>query len=264
MPSPRPTSLGPDALVVTSAIWQTNAVALRVGEAVVLVDSVLLPHELDALPDLLSGAGLEPQALVATHAHFDHLLSTVAYPRLPLLVGEQTLHVLHADPAGPLLELRESDAEMMLVRDRLPTLGQVQEAPQHGELRLGDGVLEVVPADGHAADGIALFDPAQRLLVPGDYLCAVEIPLVSEAGSPERFLATLDRLAPLVERAELIVPGHGPPLTRRRASELLDVDRRYVEALATDPRSAEQLRGPYDHRQSRIHTDNVRKHAREG
>jgi hypothetical protein len=56
--------------------------------------------------------------------------------------------VLHADAAAPPPELREADAEIMLERERLPTLGQIQEVPDHGELRLGGGVLEIVPADG--------------------------------------------------------------------------------------------------------------------
>ena len=54
----RAVSVSPDALVVTSGIWQTNAIALRAGEEAMLVDSPYLPDELDALPGVLAGAGL--------------------------------------------------------------------------------------------------------------------------------------------------------------------------------------------------------------
>jgi glyoxylase-like metal-dependent hydrolase (beta-lactamase superfamily II) len=238
----RRTEIG-GAVVFTSALWQVNAIA--VGD--VLVDSVVLPDELEALR-----AELDPRRLVATHGHFDHLLAPLAFPGLPLAVGESTRAVLRDDPGAPARELAESDAELYVERAaplRLDRLEPVEDLAG----------FEVVEAGGHAADGVALLAPSLSLLLPGDYLIEVEIPLVSEAGSPGRYLATLDRLAPLVERAEVVVPGHGPPLSRERARELLDLDRRYVSDLAGGP-----LRGSGDHRQERIHRDNVRKHAGAG
>jgi glyoxylase-like metal-dependent hydrolase (beta-lactamase superfamily II) len=237
-----------DVLVVTSALWQVNAVAVRARGTTTLVDSVVLPEELAALPPTLRDAGLTPGALVATHAHFDHLLAPSAFGDLPLRAGETTRL---ADLAAAVRDLAESDAELYVQRDRPPPLDAL--AP------LGDLPFEAVPADGHAVDGIALFQPELGLLLPGDYLIEIEIPLVSQVGSPERYLATLDRLVPLVDRAGIVVPGHGPPLSRERARELLDLDRRYVADLEGGP-----LRGPDDHRQRRIHADNVRKHAHGG
>ena len=53
----RAVSLTESALLITSAFWQTNAVALRAGGEAVLIDSPYLPDELDALPSVLAGAG---------------------------------------------------------------------------------------------------------------------------------------------------------------------------------------------------------------
>ena len=234
-------------LVLTSALWQVNAIALPLGDETVLVDSVVLPEEVEALPARLREAGLEPDALIATHAHFDHLLGTAAFPDLPLRVGATTRAALDE---GVQEELAESDAELYLERRRGISLERIVGLRQGGR-------LEAVPAEGHAPDGIALFDAEASVLLPGDYLIEVEIPLVSEAGSPEAYAETLDRLAPLVERADVVVPGHGPPLTRERARELLELDRRYVSRLQDGP-----LRGARDHRQERIHADNLRKHQR--
>ena len=49
-----------------------------------LIDSPYFPDELEALPGLLAGAGFEPDALLATHADFDHLLGRLAFPGLAL------------------------------------------------------------------------------------------------------------------------------------------------------------------------------------
>ena len=243
----RQTRLREGTLVLTSALWQVNAIALRLGDgSTVLVDSPVLPGELDAVPGVLRAAGLEPRALVVTHAHFDHVLGRAAYADLPLLAGADTAERLR-DGSAVLRELADADAELYLDRHVLPRLDGAREA---------DGLaLETVDAPGHARDGTAFFDPAAGVLLAGDYLIEVEIPLVSEAGSPEAYLATLDRLAPLVARAEVVVPGHGPALSRARALELLDLDRRYVADLESGP-----LRGSGDHRQRRIHEDNLRKH----
>ncbi len=218
---------------------------MRAGGATVLVDSPMYPDELAALP--------RPDLLVTTHSHFDHVLGQAAFPDLDLHAGPSTLAQLRADPGETLAGLRESDEELYVERAVEPDLSRVAPLPA--------GLFETVEAGGHAPDGTALFAEEHALLLPGDYLCAVEIPLVSQAGSPAAYLATLDRLAPLVRRAERIVPGHGPALDRARALELLDLDRRYLEALVADPATAEPTRGPRSHRQRRIHEDNVAKHA---
>ena len=80
-----------DALVVTSRMWQTNAVALRAGGEAMLIDSPYFPDELEALPDLLTSAGFKPDALLATHADFDHLLGRLAFPGLALGLGESSV-----------------------------------------------------------------------------------------------------------------------------------------------------------------------------
>jgi glyoxylase-like metal-dependent hydrolase (beta-lactamase superfamily II) len=242
----RATPLHDRALVVTSALWQTNTIAVRTGETTVLVDSVVLPGELATLPGALGRADLTPEALYATHAHFDHLLGREAFPDLPLHVAPDTAEGF--DEA--LDELAESDAELYVERAGPPRLDD--------PVPLGD-LFHTVPADGHAADGTAFLAADLGLLLPGDYLTEVEIPLVSQTGSPEAYLATLERLAPLLDEVAVVVPGHGPPLTPERARELLDLDRRYVADLRAGP-----LRGSGDHRQQRIHEDNVRKHLGAG
>ena len=106
----RAVALARDALVVTSSLWQTNAVALRSGDEAVLVDSPYFPDELDMLPSLLGQAGFEPSGLLATHADYDHLLGRLAFPGMALGVGETTAMRLNAEPGAPQRELRDADA----------------------------------------------------------------------------------------------------------------------------------------------------------
>ena len=100
-----------------------------------------------------------------------------------------------------------------------------------GYVELGEEELELHPADGHTADGTAVFARWAGVLCVGDYLSDVEIPMISPGGSLDDYRATLARLAPLVEAAETVVPGHGSPHDRDTALRILDEDVDYLDAL---------------------------------
>jgi glyoxylase-like metal-dependent hydrolase (beta-lactamase superfamily II) len=227
----RAVSVHRDALVLTSLMWQTNAVALRAGGEAMLIDSPYFPEELDALPDVLAGAGFEPDALIATHGDFDHLLGRVAFPGLALGLGEPTVERFHREPGAAQRELRDFDARLYVERSGPLSLGQVQTLPVPGSVELGDRELELHPTSGHTSDGMAVFARWCGVLCVGDYLSQVEIPWISEGGSLGDYRATLARLAPLVEEAESVVPGHGPPHGGDVTRRLLEEDTGYLDAL---------------------------------
>jgi glyoxylase-like metal-dependent hydrolase (beta-lactamase superfamily II) len=259
----RAVSVSPDALVLTSAFWQTNAVALRAGGEALLIDSPYLPEELEALSGVLAGAGFEPDGLLATHADFDHLLGRLAYPGMTLGMGESSVERLHREPGAAQRDLRDFDANWYVSRPAPLALGQVQALPLPGRLDLGsgDGAIEIElhPAEGHTPDGMALFARALGVLVVGDYLSDVEIPWISEGGSVEDYRATLARLSPLVEEAATVVPGHGSPHDRELALRLLDEDVEYLDALDRGDERRQLPRGRDSKAQRRIHTENLRR-----
>ena len=209
-------------------MWQTNAIALRASGETMLLDSPYFPDELEALPGVLGGAGFEPDALIATHADFDHLLGRLAFPGLALGLGETSVERLHREPGAAQRELRDHDARFYVERPAPLALGQVQTLPVPGSVEVGEGELELHPTEGHTPDGMALFARWCGVLCPGDYLSGVEIPMVTSLSD---YRATLARLAPLVEEAEVIVPGHGAPHDRDGALRVLDEDVDYLDAL---------------------------------
>jgi glyoxylase-like metal-dependent hydrolase (beta-lactamase superfamily II) len=220
-----------DVLVATSRVWQTTCTIVRSGEEAFVVDSPVLPDELDVLPAVLEQTGFPFTGLLATHGDFDHLLGRMAFPDAPLGVAETTAARLTAGPGDAARELRSFDAEWYVERERPLSLGQVQALPVPGHLSVGEQEIELHPADGHTADGMALWLPWARVLVAGDYLSPVEIPMLHEDGSRDAYLATLRRLEPLVERADVVIPGHGEPIDQVRALAILREDRAYLEAL---------------------------------
>jgi glyoxylase-like metal-dependent hydrolase (beta-lactamase superfamily II) len=220
-----------DVLVATSRVWQTTCTIVRGGEEAFVVDSPVLPDELDVLPAVLEQTGFPFSGLLATHGDFDHLLGRMAFPDAALGVAETTAARLTAEPGEAARELRWFDAEWYVQRERPLSLGQVQALPVPGHLSVGDREIELHPTEGHVADGMALWLPWARVLIAGDYLSPVEIPWLHESGSRDAYLATLRRLEPLVEQADVVIPGHGEPLDQVRALAILREDRAYLEAL---------------------------------
>jgi len=251
----RAVGVHPDAVVVTSRMWQTTCTVIRAGDEAMLIDSPYFPDELDALPALLDQAGFPVTALLATHADFDHLLGRAAFPALALGVGESTAIRLRSEPGLAQRELRDADAEYYVDRPAPLALGSYQSLPVPGYVGIGGQELELHPAEGHVQDGTAVFARWAGVLCVGDYLSDVEIPLLAERGSLEEYRATLARLAPLVEAAETIVPGHGSPHDRATALRLLDEDLEYLDGFSKLPPGRDTPR------QREIHADNVRKHG---
>ena len=248
-------------VVVTSRLWQTTATAIRRGDECVLVDSPYFPDELEILPVLLGQAGFEPNGPLASHPDYDHLLGRLAFPDLALGVGWPTAERLRAEPGAAQRELRAADAEHYVARPAPLSLGRYQELPVPGRIDLGDAELELHPAEGHTRDGTALMARFAGVLVCGDYLSDVEIPLIAAAGSLAGYRATLARLAPLVEAADVVVPGHGAPHDRETALRILEEDVDYLDALERGEPRPKLPSGRDSSRQRAIHADNLAKHA---
>ena len=253
----RAVSVHRDAIVVTSLLWQTNAVVLRAGEESLLIDSPYFPDELELLPGVLAQAGFEPTALLATHGDFDHLLGRLAFPGLSLGVAESTMRRIRERPGEAQRELRDADAENYVDRTRPLSLGSTQALPVPGHLELGDHELELHTAEGHTPDGMAVWAPWLGVLCSGDYLLPVEIPWICPGGTVADYRNTLARLTPLVEQAETVVPGHGTPQPRDSALRLIDEDSAYLDALEAGDERPTLPPGRDTARQRAIHSANL-------
>jgi glyoxylase-like metal-dependent hydrolase (beta-lactamase superfamily II) len=254
----RAVSVHPEALVLTSRMWQTTATALRADGEAMLLDAPYFPDELDALPGVLGGAGFEVDGLLSTHADFDHLLARLAFPNVPLGVGEATLLRLRARPGEAQRDLRRCDAEFYVDRERPLALGQVQAVPVPGKLELGSTELELHPAEGHTDDGMAVLAPELEVLCCGDYLSPVEIPLVQAGGSLPEYRATLKRLSGLLDRVSVVVPGHGRPLAQDDARRIAEEDAAYLGALEAGEERPKLPAGRDTPRQRKAHLENLR------
>lgn len=283
----RAVSLHPDVLLVASAVLHANCVIVRggvesdadeqqpgsvlqvstvdpsapeapAGAETFVIDSPVLPDELDALPTLLAQARFPaPSGLLVTHADWDHMLARLPFPEVALGCAESTALRLQSSPGEAQRALRDFDEQLMIERSRPLALGAVQALPVPGRCEVGERELELHPADGHTPDGMAVVIGWAGVLVAGDYLSPLELPTLGDGGGIETYMATLERLRPLVAAAEHVVPGHGPVLSVRRALDILDQDTRYLSELASGGDEATLPEGRRGAQQRRLHRDNV-------
>lgn len=266
----RALAVHPDVLVVVSRVWQTTAAIVRApataggtapsgdplaGAAAAapreafLVDSPVYPDELELTAQVAGQAGFAVAGLLATHGDWDHLLGRFAFPEAALGVAETTAARLSGHSGEAVRALRDFDGEHYVQRGQNGTppglkLGELQALPVPGKIGLagpdaGDGTappehdLELHPAPGHTADGMAVWVPWARTLICGDYLSPVEIPTWHDnEGSRSQYRATLDVLKPLVDQADWVIPGHGGPIDGDRALAIWREDVAYVDRYA--------------------------------
>ena len=155
----RAVGLHPDVFVVTSRFWQTTCTLVRSGEEAFCVDSPVLPDELEILPAVAEQAGFRVVGLLATHADWDHLLGRYAFPEAPLGVASRPRCGCATSPATPSASCASSTRRTTSSGPGPLGLPGPQALPVPGRCDLGEQELELHPAEGHTADGMAVWVP---------------------------------------------------------------------------------------------------------
>ncbi len=224
----------------TLVLGPSRAASVR---AALLVDPAWEADELVAVADDVEALGARVVAGFSTHAHHDHLLWHPRYGAgVVRWASAATVRAVAERREALLAELTTDVAyppEVLELFARVTPLPGDQVPDADSELP----ATRVIVHDAHASGHTALWLPDSGVLVVGDMLSDIEIPLPFDVGETiaelSAYLAGLDRLASWVAQARVLVPGHGTPSSR--PVERLDADRRYLDAVlagrrADDPR----------------------------
>ena len=166
----------------------------------------------EALAEAVSRHALDVEAIVATHAHFDHVL---AAQELRERLGAPFL--LHRDDL-PLLSWLQASGRLWLGVE-LPPPPEVDGTPAEGDaITAGAVELGVLHTPGHSPGSISLV--ADQAVFSGDTLFAGSVGRSDLPGGGSEVLlrAISEKLFAL--GPELSVhPGHGPPTTLAEEQE---------------------------------------------
>jgi glyoxylase-like metal-dependent hydrolase (beta-lactamase superfamily II) len=242
-------------LVHQSEVLQNNCVVGEGRAGVLLVDPGLTESEMLCLADDLGEQGQAVVAGFATHPDWDHVL----------------WHAELGDPprygtarcAAAMRELRsDADWQAQVVEGLPPEVA--------GEVPLDlFGLLAGLPADAvripwdgprvrvvahpaHAPGHAALLVEERRVLVAGDMLSDVLVPMLDDARGcddpVEDYLVGLQLLEEVADHVDVVIPGHGSVAVGDQVRARIDLDRAYVLALrdgqgGDDPRISAPVPG---------------------
>lgn len=184
--------IGPGIFSATSRRDSLNSVVVAAGESepeVLLIDPGWEPDELDALAQSLAERGLVPVAGLSTHAHYDHLLWHPRFGDVPRWASTATTRLAIEHGAELLLDLGPKyPAEV------IGSFG-LQRAIAGSTLPWSWREIELVVHDGHAAGHTAAWIPDCRVLIAGDMLSDLEIPLLDDTPDASRAVPPSARLS---------------------------------------------------------------------
>ncbi len=226
-------------------VW-TNSIVVRGEEGLIVVDPGIDGSELDQLADDLEGLGIPVVAGFSTHPHWDHLLWHARFGDVPRYATAAAAGV-----AGEARERAQAMAAESASGIPLELVALVTPLPADGGPVPGEIIEHQAHAVGHAA--VLLAD--RRVLLAGDMLSDVLIPLL-DARRPDQvgaYETALDRLGEAVRHVDVLIPGHGAVAEGPEVADRLAADRAYIDALGrgeepVDPRlgpDADWLSGPH-------------------
>lgn len=181
-----------------------------VGDPITKQAIVVDPGDnVEELSDALVRHGLRAKAIVATHAHFDHIMGA---ERLKSLTGAP--FYMHRQDIDLLGWFGESLRLFLGLEDLDPPEVDVQ-IDDGDELSAGEHALQVIHTPGHSQGSISLLssDPDARWLLSGDTLFARSVGRTDLPGGDQSQLLSSVRERLLVLDDMTVLPGHGPPTT---------------------------------------------------
>jgi len=234
-------------LIHQSEFCQTNAVAVQGRAGVLLIDPGVLGNEMACLANDLSDLGQTVVAGFSTHPHWDHLLwhaSLGAAPRYGTARCAATVRDRLSDARAKarIAELMPPD---IVEQVPLDMLGLITGLPAGTEQIPWDGPqLQIIEHQAHASGHAALLIEERGVLIAGDTLSDVLIPLLdlSDTAEPiEDYLTALRLLEGVAGDVDVVVPGHGSVGGADQVHARIEQDRAYVHALrdaqvVSDPR----------------------------
>ncbi|ONI64935.1 Zn-dependent hydrolase [Microbacterium sp. CSI-V] len=198
MSSPRRLrEVAPGVFVATSRVMQTTSTVVVEGGRALLIDPAWMPEELDALAAALREIGLVVAEGFATHAHHDHLLWHPGFGDVPRWASARTAELAAVERNALVAALgAEFPAELVELMGRVDAGSPTFE-------------VDLVVHDGHAPGHTAVWLPGPRVLVAGDMLSDVELPLPFWPDDVPAYERALEVLEPYARAARVVIPGHG-------------------------------------------------------
>lgn len=236
-----------DVLVHESECIQSNAVIIQGNAGVLIVDAGLTSGEMVTIADDLHELGQSVIAGFSTHPHWDHVLWHAGFSDVPRYGTARAAAEIKTVLSNPNWRANVAEQLPPEVAEDIPLddlFGQITGLDSGTTQIPWDGPrVRIIEHNAHATGHAALLIEKHRVLVAGDMLSDVLVPMLNfGAANPiQDYLTALQQLEEVADDVDVIIPGHGS--TGKDIRARIELDRMYIQAIRDgttpdDPRVA--------------------------
>jgi glyoxylase-like metal-dependent hydrolase (beta-lactamase superfamily II) len=229
-----------------SELLQNNTIVVQGRAGVLLIDPGITGDEMVAIADDLRKLGQPVVAGFSTHPHWDHVLWHAKIGEAPRYGTARCAAYMRDLLSNADWKARVAEGFPPEIAEEIPLdlFGLITGLPAETTQIPWDGPdVRIIEHQAHAPGHAALLIEERRVLVAGDMLSDVLIPMLdlSAADPIEDYLAALRLLEGVAGDVDVFIPGHGSVGGADQLRAQIDQDRAYVQALrdnqvVSDPR----------------------------
>jgi glyoxylase-like metal-dependent hydrolase (beta-lactamase superfamily II) len=198
-----------------------------------VIDPGLEQSEIDALVQFVRAQNWQVDAVILTHAHWDHILGAEAFPNARIFAQRVYLTASHDDAARI---ARHIEKTTDLGRTAPFVIPMPHETFDSGmQIQIGALTLELAHTPGHAPDHLFVYERASGTVWTADMLTDEEIPYVMD--NLVAYERTMQKIR--ADDFQFLIPCHGAPTND--ANEIrarIENDRAYISELRERVQSA--------------------------
>lgn len=230
-------TVAPGVHVHESGCIQSNTVVVEGDDGVLVVDPGITRAELRCLAGDLRELGLPVVAGFSTHPDWDHVLwhpDLGEAPRYGTVAGAAAIRAVLERPDW-VDEVSDGLPPEVAGEVPMELFGSITPLGERADRLPWDGpTVRVLEHRGHAPGHAALLVEERGVLVAGDMLSDVLVPMPDLSGAADPlgdYAAALDLFDRVRADVTTVVPGHGSVGGRDELAARISADRAYIAAL---------------------------------
>ena len=232
-------------LIHQSELLENNTVVVQGGDGVLLVDAGITGAEMTCLANDLRGLGQPVATGFSTHPDWDHVLWHAELGGAPRYGTARCADFMQdvLSNADWKVGVAEGLPPEIAEDTPLDLYGLITGLPAETAQLPWDGPkVRIIEHPAHAPGHAALLIEERRVLIAGDMLSDVFVPMLDDTDDPiEDYLVGLGLLEGVADDVDVLIPGHGSVARDDEVRARITLDRAYVEDLrdarvSSDPR----------------------------
>lgn len=221
-----------------SELLQNNTVVVQGNGGVLLVDPGITGDEMVCLANDLRTLGQPVTAGFSTHPDWDHVLWHAAFGEAPRYGTARGAAFMRDQLSNPDWQARAAEGLPPEIAEDTPLdlFGLITGLPAETAQIPWDGPkIRIIEHPAHAPGHAALLIEERAVLVAGDMLSDVFIPMLDDFNSAndpvEEYLAGLRLIEDVADDVDVVIPGHGSVGRGDQVRARITLDRAYVHVL---------------------------------